>query len=190
MLQVQRRVVLSMGCALLVGASLWIAGCAGSGNRASSPSKSGHVSVAPTATVHGPYRRGEVVVVGRMEFELVSWKVLNPEAIRLGERSMTGPWTTSTVATAGRNYVDAAVRIHDLDATQSPFTREPQLGDPYVMVGGRRFSQVSGAREGRGGGFTTTIFITEFELPKETSGAVLYWPASESATQVVSFILR
>ena len=189
MSEIRHRVTYGVACVLLVGMSLLTAGCSGPGGSAASSPKPAPVSTVPTATVHGPYRRGEIAVVGRLQFELVSWKVWNPEAIRLSERLWSGPGVHSTTATAGHNYVDAAVRVRNLDATWSPNAQPPRLGDPYVMTGGRRFPPVDYMQTGMVKDYPAFTLVTEHELPKETSGAVLFWPVSEDAAQVVSFVL-
>ena len=193
MSEVRRRIALFAGCVLLVGTSLWIGGCSKPSSRVTPPPGPTPLT-APMPVVHGPYGRGQVAVVGRLQFELVSWEVCNPEAIRISERFESGPIATSTPATAGRNYVDAAVRVRDLDATQTTSTlevRPPVLGDPYVMVGTRRFTPVDGQTQENlvKGYFSTLTLVTEYELPKEASAAVLYWPVSKNATQVVAFTL-
>jgi hypothetical protein len=184
-------VALVVSCMLALAVMPVATGCSRSQvDRASGPKAS--VSATPAVAVSGPYRRGQTAVAGSIRFVLESHRVCDPRWIRLSERWQTGPVAQSTPATAGHNYVDAAVRVRDLDATATTgmaISAGPRLGDPYILAGGNRYQRVDGAATGMASDEPTVTMVAEFELPIESTSAVLYWPTSEAATQVVSFTL-
>jgi hypothetical protein len=188
------RLTVALVALLLLGSLAATTACHGPATeRASSGKAASSSSVAPSVpatTVFGPYMRGRKVTVGRMEFELIGFRICNAEVMRYSERMSNHPGLRATVAAAGNRYVDTAVRVRTLDSTASPSVLvTPHLGKAYVLASGRRFDSVDGGATGMSDQPSIVSMISEFEMPASTPHAVLFWPTSEAATSVVSFTL-
>jgi len=144
-------------------------------------------SASPEATVLGPFARGTVATIGSTQYELLGVVVGGEDWVEMSARdSLEAP--PGKVASDGKRYVDVTIGMRDQGAPLDPNAMLPH-GAPYVVADGKRFEAGGGADERIGSEMPTQRLVTEFELPAGARSAVVYLPASEDATQAVSFRL-